>query len=100
MHEALSSGAQKLLEQLFGKGAFDVEWEKPAGEDHGDATTTIALKLAKELGKPPRAIAEQIAEGLKKLPAIEKVEVAGPGYVNVWYTAETLLQELEKTREA
>jgi arginyl-tRNA synthetase len=57
--------------------------ERPKNRQHGDYATNVALTLARAAGAPPRSIAEMIAEELRRSPAIERAEVAGPGFVNV-----------------
>ena len=57
--------------------------ERPKNRDHGDYATSIALALAKVANKSPRDIAEIIKNGLSGNSAIEKVEIAGPGFINV-----------------
>jgi len=49
----------------------------------GDFQINGAMPLGKELGKPPRELAQPIAEALEGVDAIEKAEVAGPGFVNI-----------------
>jgi arginyl-tRNA synthetase len=49
----------------------------------GDFQINGAMPLAKELKRPPRELAERIAEALSGIDAIEKAEVAGPGFVNI-----------------
>jgi arginyl-tRNA synthetase len=49
----------------------------------GDFQINGAMPLGKELGKPPRELAQPIAEALERVDAIEKAEVAGPGFVNI-----------------
>ncbi len=58
---------------------FDVSFE----EGRGDLTTSIALQRAKEIKKAPKEIADAIAGGLEHIPGVQKIEVAGNGYVNV-----------------
>jgi arginyl-tRNA synthetase len=53
-------------------------------EEHGDFACNAAMLLAKRLHKPPREIAGRLAERLAAAPSVERVEVAGPGFVNVW----------------
>ena len=60
-----------------------VELERPKNRDHGDYATSISLALAKPSGKSPRAIAEIIKEGLEARADIAKVEIAGPGFINI-----------------
>jgi arginyl-tRNA synthetase len=57
--------------------------ERPRNREHGDYATNIALRLAKPAGKNPREVAEAIAERLAKDPQIAKVDVAGPGFLNI-----------------
>jgi arginyl-tRNA synthetase len=61
----------------------EIVLERPKNRDHGDYATSIALALAKPAGKPPRAIAELIAAGLKGNSNIESVDIAGPGFINL-----------------
>lgn len=63
-----------------------VEFEvtRPGSEEHGDFATNAALKLAGKMGRPPRDIAAVIAAGIGSDELIERVEVAGPGFVNIW----------------
>jgi len=57
--------------------------EPPRERAHGDITTNAAMVLSKQAGKPPRAIAELLAARLRRLPDVAKVEIAGPGFVNL-----------------
>jgi len=57
--------------------------EPPRDPSHGDVATNAAMVLAKPAGKPPRAIAEALAEALGTVDAIESIEVAGPGFINM-----------------
>ncbi|WP_369599928.1 arginine--tRNA ligase [Hahella sp. SMD15-11] len=51
---------------------------------HGDLATNIAMVLAKQAGMPPRALAEKIVAALPADPAVRKVEIAGPGFINLF----------------
>ena len=61
-----------------------VALERPADPSHGDYATNVALRTAGEHRRPPRERAQEIAEGVAALPAVERAEVAGPGFVNLW----------------
>src|SRR4051812_5153986 len=68
--------------------------EQPKQAGFGDYSTNAAMLLAPALGQPPRQIAEKLGERLTDRlgDAVEKVEVAGPGFLNVfladaWYVA-------------
>ncbi len=57
--------------------------EPPKDASHGDLATNAAMVLAKAAGKPPRALAERIVPLFASDPFIEKVEIAGPGFINL-----------------
>jgi arginyl-tRNA synthetase len=63
-----------------------VELERPSDPAHGDYATNAALRLAPERRKPPRELAEELAPAASALPAVERAEIAGPGFVNLWLT--------------
>jgi arginyl-tRNA synthetase len=61
----------------------DIVLEKPKDKAHGDFAANIAMQLARIAKKAPRNIAEDIVQTLDKSKAsIEKVEIAGPGFIN------------------
>ncbi len=62
----------------------DLHIEKTKTLEHGHFATNVALLIAGKVGKRPRDVAETIAEELKKDKLFTKVDVAGPGFVNVW----------------
>jgi arginyl-tRNA synthetase len=57
---------------------------RAAKPEFGDLQTNAALQLAKSLGKKPRDIAADIAAAIASHPAVEKTDIAGPGFVNVF----------------
>jgi arginyl-tRNA synthetase len=61
--------------------------ERPRNTDHGDYATNIALQLGKRLGVVPREFAGWLADAFAAADGIDKAEVAGPGFVNVWLAA-------------
>lgn len=56
--------------------------ERPKNRDHGDYATSIALAIAKSAGKAPREIADLLKQKLSDDSNIEKIEIAGPGFIN------------------
>lgn len=56
--------------------------ERPRQADHGDFATSLPLQLAKRVQAPPRSIAEQIKNALPTGGIIERIEIAGPGFIN------------------
>ena len=69
---------------------LEVTVERPRSAEHGDYATNVALRLAKPAGRPPREVAESIAELLRKTDGIAKVDVAGPGFLNITVAAASL----------
>ena len=57
--------------------------ERPRQKGHGDYATNVAMQLAKKAGTNPRAFADLLAGALGDRPGIGKVEVAGPGFLNI-----------------
>src|SRR5262245_42640853 len=57
--------------------------EPPRDPSHGDMATNAAMVLAKDAGQKPRQLAENIAEKLRADEKIAKVDVAGPGFINL-----------------
>jgi arginyl-tRNA synthetase len=57
---------------------------KPRLKEHGDWSTNIALVLAPQLGRPPRSVAEAVAARIPTNGLVERVEVAGPGFINLY----------------
>src|SRR5688500_5738475 len=72
--------AQRLGEAI---GAA-VELERPSDPVHGDYATNAAMRLAPARRQAPREVAAEIAEAAETLPEVERAEVAGPGFVNLW----------------
>ena len=56
-------------------------------KEHGDYATNVALQLAKGAGMNPRDFATKLAEALSANDGIDKVDVAGPGFINVFVSA-------------
>ncbi len=91
------------------KGAFAVpeglcvenkiQLEIPKDEQHGDFACNIAMLLAKELRMPPRKIAEAIAAEIATGGEIEKVEVAGAGFINFYLSNARLYDVIREIEE-
>jgi arginyl-tRNA synthetase len=62
----------------------EVQWEIPREARHGDYATNTAMTLAREARRPPRKIAEAIVANFPKTPAVDRLEIAGPGFLNVF----------------
>jgi arginyl-tRNA synthetase len=72
------------------------KFERPRQREHGDWATNVALTLAKPVGRPPRTIAEEIVAHLEGTAGIERVVVAGPGFIN-FHLAHDVLQDMVRS---
>ena len=57
--------------------------ERPRNPGHGDYASNLALQVARKAGLAPRVMAQAIADKLTSDPAIQSVEIAGPGFLNI-----------------
>jgi arginyl-tRNA synthetase len=65
-----------------------VKVERPNNRQHGDYATNMALQLAKQASLPPRQLADLLAAELADTSGIERVDVAGPGFLNLTLSAD------------
>lgn len=73
--------------------------ESPKEKEHGEFSTNIAMQVTKLAKKPPRQIAEIIIKNLElKDTYIQKVKVAGPGFINFYLSHEWLFEALRNIR--
>ncbi|MEY3686628.1 MAG: hypothetical protein RLZZ73_486 [Actinomycetota bacterium] len=68
---------------LVGQVPDSIPLERPKNRDHGDYASSIALQLAKPAGKNPREVAQLLKADLESLPEVTKVDIAGPGFINI-----------------
>ena len=61
----------------------EVKVERPKVKEHGDYATSVALQLAKPADRPPREVAELVAARLRDADGVARVDVAGPGFLNI-----------------
>jgi arginyl-tRNA synthetase len=86
--EELSKTIKESLESLISSQKIEVsvipeiKIERPKSKDHGDFSSNIALMVAKPAGKNPRDVAQLLVDDLSKNPGIQKIEIAGPGFLN------------------
>ncbi len=73
--------------------AVDFSVEVPTDKNNGDYSTNVALILAKKLGKNPAEVAKEIKEKIQS-DLFEKVEVAGPGFINFFISVKYLQDQL------
>jgi arginyl-tRNA synthetase len=101
MSDALSLLAAPLIDAAgrLGVPAVDAVLERPGDPEHGDYATTLALRLAKPLRRPPREIAEELAAAARESAWVESADVAGPGFVNVRVSTAWYAEAVRRARE-
>lgn len=95
---------QSILKNIVQEKSW--EWpekaviELPKDSKHGDLATNIAMTLAKPLAKAPRAIAEEICAELKNNSLFTRVEIAGPGFINIQFSQDFWFEQLNYIEKA
>jgi arginyl-tRNA synthetase len=90
----IAASILRILASLQASGSLaagelpsDVTVERPKNRDHGDWATNIAMQWGAKLAGNPREFANLLAAELAKEPGVEKVDVAGPGFINITLSA-------------
>ncbi len=90
----LSAAIIRILSALQSTGRLgaadlpaEVVIERPKNREHGDWATNAAMQLAGKFGMNPRAFAELLAPELEALDGVAKVDIAGPGFINITFSA-------------
>jgi arginyl-tRNA synthetase len=86
--ELLAQAAKSLTQNAdFDASNLAIQLERPKNKDHGNFSTNLAMLLAKPLRQNPRAIAESLIQALPTSAYVEKVEIAGAGFINFYLGA-------------
>ena len=89
---------RKILAEALGAMGIPVperiEVEVPRDEALGDLSTPIAMSLSRQLRKPPKKIAQEIIANIRERGDFEKIEVAGPGFINFTLKKDSLYRSL------
>ena len=86
--ELLAQAAKSLTQNDdFDASNLAIQLERPKNKDHGDFSTNLAMLLAKPLRQNPRAIADSLIQALPTSAYLEKVEIAGAGFINFYLGA-------------
>ncbi|WP_048812018.1 arginine--tRNA ligase [Methylobacillus flagellatus] len=79
-----------------------IQLERPKNTQHGDFSTNLAMTLAKPLRQNPRAIAESLIKALPASEYVEKVEIAGAGFINFYLSPsakQAVVREIQRQGE-
>jgi arginyl-tRNA synthetase len=90
LKDSLQALFSTALENLTSSGVLDdpqmieISFEHTKSKEHGDFATNIAMVLAKQAGMSPRELAPKIIAAIPESAAIDKLEIAGPGFINIF----------------
>jgi arginyl-tRNA synthetase len=95
IRDTLVTALRASLTELGVAAPAEVHLERPARREHGDWSSNVALASAKASGRKPRDLAAALVENLNAAPPphVERVEIAGPGFVN-FHLRDTWLHEV------
>src|SRR6059036_2111610 len=82
--DRLTDGVRAALAAAGLPPAPDCAWEVPRQAEHGDYATNVAMTHAKTARRAPRQIADAIVKHFPPLDAVARLEIAGPGFLNVF----------------
>ena len=71
----------------------DIKVESTNDSSHGDYSSNVAMQLSGALGKNPREIAQVLVDSFENGEEIERVEIAGPGFINFYVSNQYLINE-------
>ncbi|HJL92388.1 MAG TPA: arginine--tRNA ligase [Woeseiaceae bacterium] len=94
---SLQLGTSKLpkLKKNITNDIISDSVERTRDHKHGDFTSNIAMRLAKSLKTNPKDLARKIVENLSKEKLIQKIEIAGPGFINFYLSDKAFHKELK-----
>jgi len=88
------SGLEKSGKLPQGLDLKNVTIEPPREAAHGDISTNVAMVLTRQARMKPRDIADMIGAGLRLLSGVEKVDIAGPGFINITLTQDIIQSQV------
>ena len=84
MKDEIFSSLKKVSLKIFPEFSGNFQVSKPQDSLHGDWSSNIALIMAKQMKRNPHEVAIEIINTLEKLDYLEKIEVAGAGFINIY----------------
>jgi arginyl-tRNA synthetase len=98
--DRLTEGVKSALAAAGLPAPEQCAWEVPRQAEHGDYATNVAMALARAARRAPRQIADALVQHFPAMPEVSRLEVAGPGFVNVFLDAAWCAQALGSILEA
>ena len=101
--DTLASLFEDAINVLKKEGALPADWQnnsqitRTKDASHGDFASNIAMTVAKAAKTNPRALAEKIVQALPDNKDIRQIDIAGPGFINVFLNADRNFAKLESS---
>ncbi|HXW68480.1 MAG TPA: arginine--tRNA ligase, partial [Dissulfurispiraceae bacterium] len=95
MEKVLRGLLEKTVSAVYNAPTDNIEITPSKDEGFGDLCTPLAMIFTKLLKKPPRLIAEDVVKEIGGSGIFEKIEIAGPGFINFTFTRLFLYKELQ-----
>ena len=106
MKQSVEERLRQALDDLISAGklpesvaSLTIQVEETRDKQHGDFASNLAMILTKQAGMPPRQVAQALTEAMKPDPAIEKVEIAGPGFINFFLSNARFFEVIEEVMQ-
>jgi arginyl-tRNA synthetase len=95
IRDDLASALRAALTEVGIEPPVEIHLERPGRREHGDWSSNVAMATAKNAGRNPRELAGELVAALNASPPahVERVEIAGPGFVN-FHLRETWLHDV------
>jgi len=94
--EKLRDLLKEIVGRKFPEEADQIKIDYPSDEKHGDYATNVALQVGNRIGANPREVADSLLEAIEAPDYIEKMEVAGPGFINFFLSEDALEQNINQ----
>ncbi len=100
IHELIEGALRALKSEgaIPAECTVEVHVERARQKSHGDFASNVALALAKSVGERPRELAAKVAAALPPSELVERVEIAGPGFINFFVGANALRRLIDDIR--
>ncbi|MGB9857260.1 MAG: arginine--tRNA ligase [Dictyoglomaceae bacterium] len=99
IQKILEDALLKLKKRELNVDEIDIIIEVPKQKEFGDYATPIPLLIAQKNKKPPREVAQELVDNLSTKDIFEKIEIAGPGFINFFVSHKTLLEIINYIRK-
>lgn len=107
MKDQLRQAIKAALQQCYDNGSLtsgempqEIQLEVPKNPDHGDFSSNLAMTMAKAERKAPRQIAEALVAAMQGHSICDKIEIAGPGFINFRLAANCWYEVLDQVMSA